>query len=806
MSRPVALALACLSLFLLAFPLTVGKPGLPTNLKADEPAYYLMALSIARDHDLRVEVRDIDRLFEEFPFGPTRNLILTSDDDWHTVHFGKPIAYSLLAAPFAAAWGANGMVLLNMLLFVALIWMGAFYLRRYNDDGLSALAAAGFFLMSTAFAYVFWLQPEVFNMFCVALCLFLAFRPRDGAELVAVDPVRGADLPPSLFAMALSGAALVPAALNKPMFLAVALPVWFTALQARRVKGLASWFLGALLSLALLAGLSLRGTGHALAYFGAERVGAVVCEPGKMPPMAMPSGATIPKPAPAATAAIPTPPAAATVPEQAPAALASKSGPAPTAPTSVAGPTAPAAEAAPAPGVRPTSWSWIFRLPTIIWKELFENVGYFLWGRHTGVLLYLPFAGIAFLLFLIHGARSPARWVLLGSLGLVGLAFLILLPFNWHGGGGFLGNRYFVSVYPAFLFLITRVRPASLLALGFTLGGLFLGSILFTPFGAPVPEGTLQAHVRNPPFTWFPLELSIRQVPGYETQSFGGVKIQGRRDVFQAHGEDWWLRGNSNAEIWMSSAAPIPRAVFRVRSPAPDNAVDVEFAGRRETATFRGGAPGESLLTFTPAAPDRLRSQDGQAVYAYRLRVTPHRGQNAEWTRVFPPDVCPGFAYNARLEDNFFLGAEVLYLGAGEGLDADVFHLEWGAVALPERAAPGARLHIPVELWNRSAVPWNPAGTSSGAASVKLAYHWLRPDGSTAEWDGQRTLLGEVKAGGRATATLTVDVPKESGSYVLALDPLFEHVAWFSERGVPPLAGTVEVANGDRTARAAALP
>ena len=778
MSRPVALALACLSLFLLAFPLTVGKPGLPTNLKADEPAYYLMALSIARDHDLRVEVRDIDRLFEEFPFGPTRNLILTSDDDWHTVHFGKPFAYSLLAAPFAALWGANGMVLLNALLFVGMVWMGALYLRRYNDDGLAALASAGFFLMSTAFAYVFWLQPEVFNMACVALCLFLGFRPRDGADLTATDLERTPDLPASLLAMAISGAALVPAALNKPMFLAVALPVWFTALRARQVKGLASWFLGALLSLTLFAGLSLRATGHAMAYFGGERVGAVVCEPGKMPPMAMPSGrAVVP-----ATAAVSTP----------------------SAPPKAAAPDA--AVAAPAPGARPTSWSWIFRFPTIIWKELFENIGYFLWGRHTGVLLYLPFAGLAFLLFLLQGARSPARWVLLASLVLVGLAFLILLPFNWHGGGGFLGNRYFVSVYPAFLFLITRVRPASLLAVGFTLGGLFLGSILFTPFGAPVPEGTLQAHVRNPPFTWFPLELSIRQVPGYETQNFGGVKVQGRRDVFLAQGEDWWLRGNSDAEIWMSSATPIPRAVFRVRSPAQDNDVEVEFAGRRETATFRGGAPGEAMLTFTPEKPDRLRSQDGQPVYAYRLKVTPHRGQNAEWTRVFPPDVCPGFAYNPRLEDNFFVGAQVLYLGGGEGLDADVFHLEWGATMLPERATAGERLHIPIELWNRSAVAWNPGGKSSGAASVKLAYHWLRADGSTAEWDGQRTLIAEVPPGGRVTASLTVDVPRAPGSYLLALDPLFEHVAWFSERGVPMLRGPVEVAIGDPTARAAALP
>ncbi len=769
MSRSVALSLVCLSLFLLAFPLTLGKPGLPTNLKADEPAYYLMALSIARDHDLRVEVRDIDRLFEEFPFGPTRNLILTSDDNWHTVHFGKPLAYSLAAAPFAALWGANGMVLFNMLLFVGMLWLGTLYLRRYNEDGLAALTAGGFLFMSTAFAYVFWLQPEVFNMACVTLCLFCGFRPPD--ETAERSPARATA--PGWIAMAISGGALVPAVLNKPMFLALALPVWWLAVRARRWRELAAWAGGAALVLAVLAGLSLRGAGHALAYFGKERVGAVVCEPGKMPPMALPAAHPQP-PAPASlTPATAGPTTSATVPSLVSAATT----------PATATPAVPPA-AAPAPGERPTSWSWIFRLPTIVWQELFENLGYFLWGRHTGLLLYLPFAALAVLLFLIHGRRSGDRWVLLGSLAMVGLSFLILLPFNWHGGGGFVGNRYFVSVYPGFLFLLTRLRPAWFVAIGFALGGLFLGPLLLTPFGAPVPEGTLQAHVRGAPFQWFPLELSIRQVPGYETQNFAGVKIQGRRDVFLPQGEDWWIRGNSSAEIWMSAAQPLPRAVFRVRSAAPDNDVEVEFAGERQTASFRGGAPGELNLTFHPQHADRERSQDAQSVFAYRLQVTPRHGLNQEWTRVFPPDVCPGFAYNPRLDDNFFVGADVLYLGAGEALDADVFHVEWGDVLVPSSVLAGAKFPVPVELWNRGPAVWNPHTASSGSAAVKLAYHWLRRDGSTVEWEGQRTPLGEVLQDGHVQATLQVTAPSAPGSYRLAIDPLFEHVAWFSQRGV----------------------
>ena len=52
MHRTVSLALTCLSVALLFLPLTHRKPGTPATLKADEPAYYLAALSLAKDGEL----------------------------------------------------------------------------------------------------------------------------------------------------------------------------------------------------------------------------------------------------------------------------------------------------------------------------------------------------------------------------------------------------------------------------------------------------------------------------------------------------------------------------------------------------------------------------------------------------------------------------------------------------------------------------------------------------------------------------------------------------------------------------------
>src|SRR5688572_10450360 len=140
-----------------------------------------MALSLAHDGDLAFTGDDVDRFFVEFPFRPVNNLILMSADGWRTVSYAKPFVYSLFAAPFARLGGARGMLFFNSLLLVAMVWMGASYLRRHNEAGIAALYASGYFVLSVGFAYVYWLQPEVFSMAAVCACLFLGL-PRDGEE------------------------------------------------------------------------------------------------------------------------------------------------------------------------------------------------------------------------------------------------------------------------------------------------------------------------------------------------------------------------------------------------------------------------------------------------------------------------------------------------------------------------------------------------------------------------------------------------------------------------------------------------
>jgi hypothetical protein len=715
--RTAVLGLLSITLFLLLFPLTQLTPGSPTSLKADEAAYYMMALSLAHDRDLVLGLEDVDRLFAEFPYRWASNLIVMTDDGWRTSYYGKPYLYSLFAAPFAALWGANGLLVFNMALFLGMIWLGTLYLSRFNDFGLAALFSSLFFLLSSAFAYVFWIQTEVFNMAAVALACFFLFHRPEGP----VAPWRAVA----------SGAALALAAYNKPVFLALALPLLFLLFRTPgRWRNLGLWIGGLALSFAAVAGLAVALTGHATPYLGVVRQGTTLCEPGVLP--------------------------MAEVAAQAPSPEGLKQ--ASNSPTG-------------------NAWSWLFRIPDLRPREVAENVSYFLWGRHTGLLLYLPFAAVALLLFLVEGRRDLERWLLLASLVLVAGFFLLFISFNWHGGGGFIGNRYFVNVYPAFLFLVTRIRPRWPMVLGAAGAGLFLGTILFTPLGASGPEPTLQRHVRGGPFRFFPLELSLRNVPGYHHLKAGPLRLLARKDQLLDQGPALWLRAADRVEIWWISEQPLGPSVFAVRSLAPDNRVRLEFEEAEETKIL--GAGELQRFDLDPGQPGQVRSQKGVPLYIYRLAVTTSAGRVRTWTRYFPPNPCPGFAYNESLQDSFPVGAELSYLGDAARLESDVFALEWGAVSAPAPVAATSLFHLPVTVTNRSGVPW----PAAGAASVKLSYHWWTAGGEAVHFDGRRTdLPADLAPGQTLKLEQLIEAPTAPGSYLLELDPVFEYVAWFSQK------------------------
>jgi hypothetical protein len=762
------LGLAGVCAFLLLFPLTLSRPGMPSHLKADEAAYYGMAQSLAHDGDLRFEQRDVDRFFTEFPYGPVNNLILMSGDGWKTVHYAKPFVYSLFAAPFARLAGARGILVFNTALLVAMIWMGTLYLRRFNEEGIAALYAAAFFLFSVGFVYVYWLQPEVFNMAAVTACLFFGL-PREGAEEGLPRRRR------ELICAALSGAALALAVANKPMLALLGVAPLWSIWRDRRWRQVGAWLGGAAGCLALTAAVSMALTGRPTAYLAVQRGGFTLCGPGQMPIFpgvaAAPAGAAAPGADATPTTGAATSTSTATATATAPAATATS--------RATPSPSAPAGGAAAAIGESATgnSYSWLFRLPDTSPSEFADNVGYFLVGRHTGLVLYMPFAVVSVLLFIAHGRRSTSRWLLLGTSAAIALFFLLLIAWNWQGGGGFVGNRYFVNVYPAFLFLVTRVKPRAVVALGGALAGLCVSPLVLAPFGLPGPEPTLQMHVRGVPFRWFPLELTLRNVPGYHRVPLGDFRIVGRRDVFLPLGERMWVHGATPVELYLIADQPLGPLAFEVASAAPGNHVELTLGSWREELDL---AEGESRRLVVPAPrPTRRWTIKSGALYAYHMVARTSSGRPRVWERGYPPAVCPGWPWQAKEPDSFFAGAELVYLGAPGDLEADLYHAEWSEVKAPARAHPGETFVVRARLRNTSAVAWR----NRGGARVRLSYHWLDGAGATVEREGERTELARpLAAGGEATVGVRVVAPARRGRYVLALDPLFETVSWFSQR------------------------
>jgi hypothetical protein len=559
----------------------------------------------------------------------------------------------------------------------------------------------------------------------------------------------------------LSGVLLALGAYHKPMLAAFALAAVVVLRRDRPVASAASWLVGFLGTLGLVAGLSQALTGTPSAYLGVTRQGVTLCEPGRLPLDDIATTLVPAAGAPAAeTKAGASPPAAATT----------------------------ATTASPTGG----SWSWIFRIPPLEPRAFAQSLGSFLWGRHTGVLAYMPFALVSVGLFLRHARRDRDGWALLASIAAVALFTLLFIPFNWHGGGGFVGNRYFVIAYPAFVLLVPRVSRLAL-GLGTVLGALFTSVLLFAPFGLPVPEPTLQAHVRNPPFRLLPLEIQLRNLPGYTSQRSGASFLLGRREQVLPRDETLWLEGNNRVEIHVASDTPTGPLALLVRSTAPNNHITVALDGDQQEFTL--GADQAQRVDFAGGAGRRVDRIGEGVQWVQRLVVDTSSGRNRLWVREAPPRRCEAFAWNAQSEENFWTGAEVVVLGRPGDVDADVFGAEWLRLAVPAQLAPGESATARLRVRNTSASPWLAPDTAVGAARVKVVSRWIAADGSSPRWDAPRVELpATVAPGAEVVVELAVEAPSTPGSWQLEVDLVAEWVGWFSQRGVAPVRRPVVVA------------
>jgi len=256
-------------------------------------------------------------------------------------------------------------------------------------------------------------------------------------------------------------------------------------------------------------------------------------------------------------------------------------------------------------------------------RLLARNVWSFLVGRHTGLIPYFPFGVLALALL----ARDRSRRLLLAAMAAILLLGLLLDPHRWHGGPEALGNARLAVLYPALLFLPSRLPSRWSLVPAYAAAGLWT---VVAVAGAIVPPPPHTGEIWT--FRALPLELTLLgegvQLPGYAVRNWGqGLWIVPRATFWVDEGnpDGVWVRGASRSEVVVISPKPLREVRFLARSFAEENEMVAESGAERVLVRFdsegkRNGAP--VSLALEPEASGLGLLPTGDWVYRFTLSVS----------------------------------------------------------------------------------------------------------------------------------------------------------------------------------------
>lgn len=556
---------------------------------ADGATYHSMARSLAEDGDLEYEARDVFRVRREFPSGPQGIFLKRASGGWafdpaggfpwlkHVpkerprVYFAKAFLYPAVAAPFVLALGTRGLLVVNALaLAVALFAAYAEVRRRASPAG--ALAVAAVLLLATVTPiYLTWLTPELFNLGLIAggLWAWRAGRP--------------------LLSAALLGAAVY----SKPYNLFLAIPLGVEPLLERG-RGFGRGLLesarrGVVLALTAAALFSMnRAITGEFNYQGGERKTFY----GYFPEEMTPEGRKV---------------------------TFGNSGQWMT--TDALGPLVEGRDEALA-----SRRTGPLRAPGEIRASFLRNLWYFWIGRFGGVLAYYFPALMALALFALAGPRDRAGWLALAALAVSYVFYITMIPDNWYGGGGTVGNRYFLNLLPLVFLLAPRGREWLV-----AVPGLFAGLLFLFPVWRHPVQHSLRAgdHAIRGPFRLLPAELtmlndlSVFTEPWRKKRPYGDTEGDPHKGwpadpksyylYFlddgaygqEAVGEElgFWLRGEDRAEVVLRALEPVRRMKIAVTGGPAGDEVTVGVGGAHARLTVRPGERGETVLATGPGFP-----------------------------------------------------------------------------------------------------------------------------------------------------------------------------------------------------------
>jgi len=504
---------------------------------SDGATYHAMAGSLAFDGDLEFRAADLARVRASYPGGPQGVFLKRVGGESGTARlvYAKALVYPLAAAPLVRLLGADrGLLTLNALLFVVALWLGYGELRRGAGPPAAAAGAVAILAGGAVPAYLLWETPEIFNLAIATFGLVAWRRGRPTAAALLLGL----------------------AAYSKPTNLALALPLLLEPLvaggAARGRTLVEAARRGAVLVAVVVCGFGATwvATGE-LNYQGGERktfYDRYPFDPGVSFDSA---GVWM---------------------------MTDHLGPL------VAGRDEDKQTARVAPP----------RTADELRRSFLLNLGYFWVGRFGGALPYFPGVAAAGLLFLLAGPRERHGWLALLALATSWLGYILMIPDNWYGGGGTIGNRYFLNLVPLGLLLLPRGRASWIAAAAAGAGTILLAPVLASPVHHSLRPGD---HATTAAFRRLPAEVTMlgdlsvfadvwrkrrpynapggdpaRRPAGAPPSYFLWFPDDGTFGQEESFGEEgFWLRGGEPAEVVLQALAPVSRVRLVVTAgPAGD--------------------------------------------------------------------------------------------------------------------------------------------------------------------------------------------------------------------------------------------
>ena len=560
--------------FFLGFSLSVNLPAIHQGfLFADQATYYSITQSLARDGDIEYTKRDLIRYEHDFPARPLGLFLKKGKDD--KLFYAKSFAYPLFAAPFVRIFGPNGAIVFHSLLLLLLLLMGHAYFSLSNSSTLSLITVISFLFASVAWVYCLWISPDFFNLFLVFTILFLWLYKHKIEESANPDikPGKIRSFLQSDWSDYLAGMLIGIAVFSKPPNIVLLGPIFLYLLIKRKFLKTSLIIFCFLITSGLFWGTNYMITGE-WNYQGGERKTFLFSYPLEKADITFDSIKT--------------------------------------------------------QEMTADGYAQKHFLPA---KFIPYNFFYYFFGRFTGIAWYF-FPAFFFLILFFLGKKRFLRWLILGTIFAEILIYIVLMPDNYGGGGGTLANRYFLNIFPLFLFLPQEKRKISDFAVIWIAAAIFIAPIIISPYSHSHYPST---HVKRFPYKALPIEMTLvnnfatntnpwafRQEVGTQPNigwlHFVDDNFYRRMKESEVEKRGFWTRGPYTAEMILKTYYPVKRLdVHLLNNPRMRNEITVQVRSQKKRITL--GTKQRGTLSFSPLKAFKIKS-----LYLYRIKIGASKG------------------------------------------------------------------------------------------------------------------------------------------------------------------------------------